>query len=76
MSKKQNHASLMSLFDQPEQAALAVRGGAGERRQRAAPQEAASADARSAEDAQAESRLGAGGAQAAAGPAEEAAGHP
>lgn len=76
MSKKLNHASLTSLFDRPEQAALAVRGGAGEQRQRTAPQEAASADARSAEDAQAELRLGAGGAQAAAGPAEEAAGLP
>lgn len=66
----------MFVLDCPDQGALAVPGGPGERSEGAAPQEAAPADPGSAQGAQAEPRLGARGTHAAAGPAGEAAAVP
>lgn len=64
------------MFYQPDQAALALWGGAGARHEGAAPEEAAPADQGSAEGSEEESRLWTGGSPAAPGPAGEPAALP
>lgn len=71
-----NRLLILRSHNHPDQTPLAVRGGARGKRQGAAPEEAAPADPRSAEGAQAEPGLGADGAPAAPGPAGEAAALP
>lgn len=63
-------------LNQPDKGALAVRGGAGARHKRTAPEEAAPANQGSVEGPQAEPRLGTGRSPAAPGPAGEAAAFP
>lgn len=73
---KNNYALILFLFHRPDQAPLAVWGGAGGQHKRTAPKETASTDQGSVEGTQAEPGLRADGSPAAPGPTGEAAALP